>query len=793
MFMDSSQPDSSKSLYSAARNDDETPSVMSIPNSDLSTPSAVAPPNASHVMQLQSSALTQESMYDLSASSHQIGQPALLLPTSSSPLTTPLPIATTSHTHFSRLEGDTMIASRAALQSHNLYFAPQNRSEQIVDALSTYSNSPAFPPGDRTFNADSQIWKTPSTASSASSSLGLFLSTDHGNLARHVSQRSYATTQMQQMPIQEAMSQPRSLNNIPSLPRQLSNFMQSTWPSSISEWQVPHVASPPSPVVLSAGPRPQQQMLTYKQPMIGAHTSGLTTLLGLHPNPLSSGQFNTAASSVSSNFSQQPDILHPPSLPGSFDSTQPRILPRDLTDIIMIVDQDDSIVCTSNSMQACAGMLSDAINGTSDMGGRVGWDLNTSNHLQTRASDLFANEQAINFWQQACLEIRSKRHQQHLLSQQQQLGRPMDIKRFVHCRKELVLRQRSQQSDDDFIELIVIAAQEPQDTQNDFLMVQVRPFSIPTVASVSSHSPLGSIDAHLRAIPSSSTLSDTSRNTAAENAELRLLVSRYGLILRTTYPAKASTSLSCRDASARNEEERTLHALLGEGATSPAFGKSLVDVPKLAPLLHVVAQAAVVGLAQTVKLNVSSRQITATVQPVLRGHPQEFRNMNLPAAKVWISLSAPSRHKRRSSSALTTGLYSRGAGSSSLAGLTQSTAQRQSVAQYRRHSGQTSTQDGLFQVPGWHPSQKSKANAHTPFPWLHAQVVPSHAASTSSLQINTGRLSHDSPHHSQTSESDGLTPVKDSLGLLMAELEEENRGLRRQIEAHRRKRHLDKG
>ncbi|CDW98478.1 hypothetical protein [Sporisorium scitamineum] len=303
--------------------------------------------------------------------------------------------------------------------------------------------------------------------------------------------------------------------------------------------------------------------------------------------------------------------------------------------------------------------------------------------------------------------------------------------------------------------------------------------------------------------PSRTLLGGGNSSGALGNAELRLLVSRNGLILRTTSPSALSSSLLQGDSPRRCGEARAIFALFGEGASVPAFGQSLVEVPKLAPLLHVVTQAAVVGLAQTVQLTSGGRQITATVQPVLRTRSidaEGSRRVHAAAAKVWITLSAPSTVMRRSSAIMTPTRTGLGGNTSGGMGTTQLfTPQSRAAALDRRHSYQVFKPESSFQAPRWPLSFHEQAEGGASAASLYAHAVSARTASTSrshSSAMGKGRES--STQHmpaplsqeSQKTRSEEIFPVNDSLSMLMAQLEEDNRNLRRQIDARRSRRQI---
>lgn len=231
-----------------------------------------------------------------------------------------------------------------------------------------------------------------------------------------------------------------------------------------------------------------------------------------------------------------------------------------------------------------------------------------------------------------------------------------------------------------------------------------------------------------------------------------------------------------------------------------------MDVPRLAPLLHVVAQAAVVGLAQTVQLAAGGRQITATVQPVLRSAlvgAEGSRRTHAAAAKVWITLSAPSATVLRRSSSImprtVTGFGSRGAGVTEMAHLM--SPQSRGAGLDRRHSYQAFKQDHSFHAPFGavpFPNQAAADDAASAASYFRQ---PGAAQTTSANQQHSptygkGREGSTQPTpesplpDSQNSRMEGSLPVNDSLSMLMAQLEQENRNLQRQIDARRRRRQM---
>ncbi|CBQ70004.1 conserved hypothetical protein [Sporisorium reilianum SRZ2] len=729
------------------------------------------------------SASTLPSQTELASSLYLPPEMALLLPPAPSFAATQLPFPMS--TQLDPLQLARIAAQNSGLPAREQldpYMASTslNTSAEISSLLQTGS----FPLSsiDTATNVIGQSWNTSlaAPAPDTASSLGLFIPPPA------TPPSSFTSSEARLQPDNSAMTVPRSLStSFLSLNRQLPHLAQSQALSSSSEWQPAFTAAPNVAGTTASGTLTQQQMLAYKQSLTKAHTDRLGGLLGL-PHPLTPALEAGLQPAQHDLQSGRRDTSTVSSIPHGIATAQPPMLPQTFDDMILIVDQEDTIVWTSDSMRVCAGMLSNlttAHAGLDAVG--AGWHPQTLGGQRIKVSELLADDQAVAWWQRACREIRTTREA------------PADAGDGARYRKEIVLTRRNRQNEDTLIELAIVATRNHQAAKDGFLMVQLRPVSIPAVAAVSSQPTMSNSLSH----PSRTFLRNGDSSGGMATAELRLLVSRNGLILRTTSPSNSCSLRNQPDSPRRHADARAIFALFGEGASVPVFGQSLVDVPKLAPLLHVVAQAAVVGLAQTVQLTSGGRQISATVQPVLRSCSSDAgggRRAHAAAAKVWITLSAPSTVvMRRSSSILPGNMTGFGGGP---VGMTQLyTPQSRTVALDRRHSYHAFKQDHSFQAPVW-PLQfsshtNSTASAATLFTYPSVpQAAPSSQSQASTL--DKGRDSNTQPtpapllQESQNTRLDDTIPVNDSLSMLMARLAEENRNLRRQIDARRRRRHM---
>lgn len=127
------------------------------------------------------------------------------------------------------------------------------------------------------------------------------------------------------------------------------------------------------------------------------------------------------------------------------------------------------------------------------------------------------------------------------------------------------------------------------------------------------------------------------------------------------------------------------------------------------------------------------------------------------------------------------------------------TPQQRFAALDRRHSEQVFRHDSPYQAKDWPtPSSNQTGNSpHTTSPASYAAMVQ--AASTSqSPSLGRGKSKESSArptpmlsiHEGQDGGIEDPIFVNDSLSALMAQLQEENRDLRRQIEARRRRRQM---
>lgn len=216
----------------------------------------------------------------------------------------------------------------------------------------------------------------------------------------------------------------------------------------------------------------------------------------------------------------------------------------------------------------------------------------------------------------------------------------------------------------------------------------------------------------------------------------------------------------------------------------PKLGQSLVDIPRLTPLLHVVAQAAIVGLAQTVKLNMGGKQVTAVVQPVLRtsvSHAEEAGRHRLTAAKVWISLSAVKEATRRSSSSSALPTVGFANSFPEFIGLTPPQMfPNRPVLLDRRHSVQVSPHTTMLQAD---------RRASTASLYVHAALNQASKVGQPSQRFTSSYSAADhTASSSMTSSQAQSIKVEDHLSQLIANLEQENRMLRKEVGARLRKR-----
>ncbi|SPO30025.1 uncharacterized protein UTRI_05864 [Ustilago trichophora] len=558
---------------------------------------------------------------------------------------------------------------------------------------------------------------------------------------------------------------------------------------------------------LSTVEQAEQQMLDYKRTLTDAHTGRLGGLLGLpHPLPPTSQHDPTSGLSSATYQAQVQDAHLPLSSPASGPSQQPSVLPisspswdakpswrpslpREVVSAsVFIISRDDTILWFGDSMKACSNDVRDfclnSVDSDNDVRSAAGLS-----EQRLKLSDLLADEQAVGWWQQACREVLLKQLQLQRLSQQLSDGDESFQARAPY-KKELILRWRCQRGDDVLVELSIVATTMKR-CEEGLLMVKVKPVSIPTIARVSSQRMVANVNMRSPVSSRTSVPDQAVQGIVPEKAELRLLVSRYGLVLRASCPPQTMGSSVKSGSPGYEAEARATFAILGDGASMPVFGQSLVDIPKLTPLLHVVAQAAVVGLAQTVKLNSGGRQVTAVVQPVLRTPaPSQTgsRRSNAPAAKVWVSLSAAATINRRPKSSSNLGSFS------AFMGLSPSAQQSLSrpISLDRRHSVQSFSQNRDSPVPDFHPGLLFQGDRRASMASVYAHAALAQAAATRQQHAkvadsDSGRcIQPTTLAQSQFKHTEQTVSVEDYLSFLVAKLQKENLLLRQEVEARRR-------
>lgn len=407
----------------------------------------------------------------------------------------------------------------------------------------------------------------------------------------------------------------------------------------------------------------------------------------------------------------------------------------------------------------------------------------TYSEPQTTLSNFLADEQTVRWWQQACREVLIARRQLHELSEQSaDSTTAMKLRKL--CKKELVLRRRNKSGRTELVEVTVASISHLKQLEKASVIVKVRPMSIPALATVSSQPVLPSLRARQDVFSSQPALSQTmNRRMAADTAELRLLVSRYGLILRITCPIQPQFNNE-RTSPHQHSHKEQITKILGPASSIPSLGQNLVDFPKLTPLLHVVAQAAVVGLAQTVNLKMEGKQVTAAVQPVLRttsSSVAEAGRHRLTAAKVWISLSVPMEATGRSNSSTVVPTVGFANSLSQFIGLSspQQTHSNRPVTLDRRRSVQVPPHPTMLQAD--HRASTASLHAHTAVnqAWRTGQPI---SAFDSRGMANESKFSISSGDDGET------VKVEDHLTQLIAGLEIENRRLRQKVHARLQRR-----
>ena len=560
----------------------------------------------------------------------------------------------------------------------------------------------------------------------------------------------------------------------------------------------------------------ERQIVDYGRSLSQSHSDRLGDQEGL-PHPLSATtQLNPTASmlSESSQFgnglqARPLDAVIPQTL-NVFSSTASlqkakQVLPLSPSSqepssaVVFVLDHEDTILWVSDLSHAC---MSTFLNGEDDSLNFSSRGLplatNISGVQPSKFSHLLWDEQAVRCWQQACREVLFARHQLQRSPRQTFKG-DKSSGTSIGCRKDLLLRWRSRQGGEAWIEIALYATKVQSQQDQACLLVNAKPACIPTIANATSPPLWTSSDTHTHATAPLPAPNCAPMNAGPGRAEMRLLVSRYGLILRVTCSLQPIGSSNKEDPYGRDADTRATFAILGDGVSMPEFGQNLVDLPRLSSLLHVIAQAAVIGLAQTVKLSVGGRQTTAVVQPVLRssaGSRSDLQQSSVPAAKVWITLSAapstmrcpkssPSLFSKRSCRSFPTfvGLAPPPRTESKLPGSLD-----------RRHSVQTLKEQSRSSPPSFPPMMpfQDGRRASTTSLCVYARRAQASTARRKYRQAlgddSSINLAETTVHHYGEGCAKPSVPLTDHLNSLMAEAQAENRILRQEVEKRLRRR-----
>lgn len=436
------------------------------------------------------------------------------------------------------------------------------------------------------------------------------------------------------------------------------------------------------------------------------------------------------------------------------------LIPRESSlDTVLVLDREDAILWSCDSIRICHDMVASGFIVNVDDTGRGLY--RTSGIRQWKFSDLIVNEQEI-WWRQACREIWLAHDQLQRCESDEKGSSALSVR----CSKEMVLLWRGrEEGSDQLIEVAIVAIDAEQWGEDGSLLVRIRPFKIAAVATIATQPVLADLDARSRPTPSRFLLSPA----AQAQAEMRLSVSRHGLVLRVSFPSQLT---------ARSDVgERATYAILGDGASKPSSGQNLVDMPKLASLSHVVAQAAVIGLAQTVQLKAAGRKVTVVVQPILRtpsrGSMGSCRPLQ-PAAKVWVSLSAAATSGRRSQSISAVTSLELGGASSEQSYL------RPPV--HRHHEQAYQGPDCMSTDSRSTPASRAARRASTASLYLRAALAQATAKRRRSTEsFASSDTQSCAAGLSQDQRVDSSTEVADHLSSLVAQLQVENSALRREI------------
>lgn len=514
----------------------------------------------------------------------------------------------------------------------------------------------------------------------------------------------------------------------------------------------------------------EQHLMSYKRSLAEAHPDRLGGLLGLdHPLP------TAIELEASSQLRSDPTKLQTRAAATSLildrlkevEIERLLALPRRASSgAVFVIDGNDSIIRSSDCPRIYKDCLSDDTEG-------IGLS-SFAEHFPSpiRFSDLLAEAETVRWWQKISRKILLAHHQRKEIPPQanDQSGAPESMMR---CKEEMVLKWKSKVGRIDLVDVKVSTVSQGLDQNQACLIVQVKLISIPTLATAATQPFLPSLHTRTHVITNRPGPCRT-HSTAGTGAELRLLVSRYGLILRASCPTQMP-SIS---------NPLLPQHILGDGIAMPRHGQSLVDIPRLTPLLHVVAQAAIVGLAQTVKLNVSGKQITAVVQPVLRTSNSESEpagRLRLTAAKVWISLSAVKEVARRSGSTSVTPTVGFANSFPEFIGLTPAEmCPSRLLLSDRRHSVQVPPR--ATQIL---PDRRASTASLYAYAALHQASI---SAQSSSSFWNIFAVDYNASSMLRSPNQAGSVEVEDHLSQLVANLEQENRMLRKEIDARLQRR-----
>ncbi|KAI3483556.1 hypothetical protein L1887_53595 [Cichorium endivia] len=299
-----------------------------------------------------------------------------------------------------------------------------------------------------------------------------------------------------------------------------------------------------------------------------------------------------------------------------------------------LLDHQDHIVSAADSAILCEMLATGPVgNGEIEETLRqpATWDSLRASKITF--SELLSDHQTVAWWQKACREVLLQQYQQDRWASQDRRGGRIPV-RHPHYSKEMVLSWKVESGAHQLVEVKVSTVATQSDADEICIFATVRMCRLPTLAAIAAPYTL---DPH-----ASWYAPKLARSAHQAHWEVRLLVSRHGLILRISTSRLGDT---CRGTRGKNGTSRctVIRSILGPTCPMPLAGRSLVDTACLTPLLPVAAQAAIVGLAQTVQLNVAGRLIAAVVQPVIENLtkadeiPRRARQV---ASKVWVTLSS---------------------------------------------------------------------------------------------------------------------------------------------------------